>query len=90
MDIIQANTPTYLISLAWRMTNGKYIFKDGAELVHILNEYDKENKGILFIKEFDSQKNKFKAISKGLLLSRFSWQTEAFLYLQEHYYFKKK
>ena len=89
MNILNTDTHTYFISLSWRLVRGKFIFKNGSELMHILKEYDKESKGIDFIKQFDPSKGQFVRISKKDFLNRFNWETEAFLYLQDHYYFKK-
>jgi len=37
MNILNTDTHTYFISLSWRLISGKFIFKNGADLMHILN-----------------------------------------------------
>lgn len=84
--LLNTDRRTFLISFQWKITEGKYIFQEGKDLVRILKQNDK---GIEFIKEFDPAKGVFKRVSKIDILNRFSWETETHEYLKNHSYFKK-
>ena len=88
MNIINTNIRTFIIQLSWRISNSQFIFQNGLELKHILETYDKENKGIDFIKTFDSKKQKFVRISTKELLNIFSWETDFMEFSKTHYFFK--
>lgn len=83
--IINTDLNTYLVKFNYQTTNGQLIAQ-GAGLIAALKEYDKN--GVKYIKIFDPVKYTFKSISKGKILQLFSWDTEALIYLKNHYYFK--
>lgn len=85
--ILNTDRRTFLISFLHRSTNNTFIFQDAHELKFILETYD--NTGIESIKEFNKSKNTFQRISKKDILKFASWETEAILFLEKHYYFKK-
>jgi len=84
-SVINTDLNTYLIKFNFQTTNGQFITQ-GAGIMDVLKQYDKN--GIKYIKIFDPVKYTFKSISKGEILKRLSWETEAYLYLKDHYYFK--
>ena len=88
MNILNQDQRTFLISLRYRSTNGKFMFQTAQELKFILETYDNPQKGIAFFKVFDPLKNKFSTISKREILRFFSWETEFIEYSKNHYYFK--
>jgi hypothetical protein len=55
--------------------------------MNILKTYDKT--GIDYIKEFNPVKNNFIRVSKADFLRFANWETEASIYFESHYYFKK-
>ena len=75
---------TFLITFQFKMSDKQFLFQKGADLVHILKNYD--TNGIDSIKVM-TEKNTFKRISKKDFLNFFSWDTETFIYLSSHYYF---
>lgn len=83
--ILNTDFNTYLVKFKWQSTNNRFIVQ-GAGLMEALKTYDKN--GVEYIKEFDPIKCTFKRISRAKLLNLFSWETETFLYLKDHYYFK--
>jgi len=83
--VINTDLNTYLIKFNYQTTNGQFITQ-GNGLMDVLREYDKN--GIKYIKIFDPFKYTFKSISKEKMLSLYSWETETYLYLKDHYYFK--
>ena len=86
--ILNQDQRTFLISLRYRSTNGKFMFQTAEELNFILPNYDNHEKGIEFIKVFEASKNKFINISKNDILSFFNWETEFIEFAKKHYYFK--
>ena len=79
--ILNLDKRTYLIKFAWKATENKFLFQSGHDLMHLLK--NKDNNGIEYIKEYDAVKDKFIRISKKDLLTAFSWETEAILYLEK-------
>lgn len=88
--ILNQDQRTFLISLRYRSTNGKFLFQTAQELKFILDTYDEPQKGIEFIKVFEVSKNKFTNISRKDILSFFNWETEFIEFTKNHYYFKSK
>jgi len=84
---MKASKRIFLVILSFAGTDSKHLFQTGDELVKIIKEYG--GKGIDKIKQFDSTKDTFKKISKKDLLAFFDWQTEAYIFLQNHPFFKK-
>jgi len=85
--ILNTDNNTFLITFKFQSTQGKFIFQKPIELKYILENYDKN--GIDKILEFDPIKAKFSRVSKQRILNFCNWETEAILYLENHYYFKK-
>lgn len=83
--IINTDLNTYLVKFNFQTTNGQFITQ-GSGLMDVLKQYDKN--GIKHIKIFDPAKNTFKQISKEKILNLMSWETETYLYLKDHYYFR--
>ena len=83
--ILNTDFNTYLVKFMYQSTNCRFIVQ-GSGLMECLKQYDKN--GIEYIKEFDPIKGTFKRISKDKILNLFSWETETYLYLKDHYYFK--
>ncbi len=83
--VLNTDFNTYLVKFQWKSTNNRFIVQ-GSGLVDVLKQYDVN--GVEYIKEFDPFKETFKRISRNKLLNAFSWETETYLYLQSHYYFK--
>ena len=83
--ILNCDFNTYLVKFRWKSTNNVFIVQ-GSGLMDVLKQYDIN--GVEYIKEFDPSKAAFKRIAKEKLLQAFSWETETFIYLQSHYYFK--
>ena len=83
--VINTDLHTYLIKFNFQTTNGQFITQ-GAGLMNVLKEHDKN--GIKYIKIFDPVKCAFKSISRAKILQLLSWETEALIYLKNHYYFK--
>jgi hypothetical protein len=54
--------------------------------MNCLKTYDLN--GIEYIKVFNPVKARFERISRDKILQMFSWQTEDYEYLKNHYYFK--
>jgi len=75
----------YLVKYKWTMSRGQFITNNVADC---LKQNEDNDKGIEFIKTFDPVKSKFVRISRADILRFHSWDTEASLYLQNHYYFK--
>ena len=76
---------TFLVKFQFSGANDRYICQ-GLGLFEVLKTYDKN--GIEFIKQFDFDSNSFKRCSLESILKQFNWDTEFYLYLQKHYYFK--
>jgi len=85
--LLNTNNRTFAVKLRWRSIDSLFIVQ-GSGLIEALKTDDSEKKGIEYIKEFDPAKCAFKRISKSDLLANYSWETESYLYLQNHYYFK--
>lgn len=86
LRVIQANTEyTFLVKLAWQ-GNDKFIIPQ-ADLPKALKSMD-ISKGIEYIKVFDLDKNRFKAVSKAFILKLYDWETENIEILQSIPYFK--
>lgn len=83
--LINTDYHTYLIKFKWMSTNNRFIVQ-GSGLMDAIKQYDKN--GIEYIKIFDPVKYKFKAISRAKILQLLSWETETYLYLKDHYFFK--
>ena len=75
----------YLVKYKWTMSRGQFITDNVADC---LKSNEANDKGIEFIKTFDPVNSKFVRISKADILRFHSWDTEAHLYLTNHYYFK--
>lgn len=88
LHILNQDQRTFLISLRYRSTNGKFMFQTAQELKFILDTYDEPQKGIEFIKVFEGSKNKFINISKKDVLAFFNWETEFIEFAKTHYFFK--
>ena len=84
MKTLNADNRIYLVSFAWRATNGKFITTD---LGQCIKDND-QGRGIDYIKALDPIKNSFKRISKKDILSFESWNTETVEILTKHSYFK--
>lgn len=87
-EFLNMSFRTFLVSFAWKSTDKKFICQ-GAGLIEVLKNFGTDSKGVEYIKEFDLYKNTFKRISKETILNQFSWDTENYLYLKSHSYFKK-
>lgn len=85
--ILNTDTRTFLVKFLFKHTENMFILQGSNALVEVLKKYDQS--GIDTIKEYDRSKQAFKRISKRDILNFSSWDTEAFIYLQNHYYFKK-
>jgi hypothetical protein len=83
--IINTDLHTYLVKFNFQITDGQFITQ-GAGLMDVLKEHDKN--GVKYIKIFDPVKYAFKSISRAKILQLMSWETEALIYLQNHYFFK--
>ena len=83
--VINTDIHTFLVKFSFQSTNGQFITQ-GAGLMDVLKEYDKN--GVKYIKLFDPVKYSFKSVSRAKILQLMSWDTETYLYLQNHYYFK--
>ena len=83
--ILNTDLNTYLIKFKWMSTNNRFIVQ-GSGLMDVIKNYDKN--GIEYIKIFDPVKCAFKSISRAKILQLLSWETEALIYLKNHYYFK--
>jgi hypothetical protein len=88
MKKLNCDIRTFAIKLKWRSNDNLFICQDNG-LIEAIKSDDKEHKGIEYIKEFDPGKGQFVKVSKESILNHFSWDTESYLYLQNHYYFKK-
>lgn len=88
MKKLNCDLTTFAIKLKWRSTDSLFICQDTG-LIEAIKSDDKEHKGIEYIKIFDPAKCTFIKTSKELILQCFSFDTESYLYLKEHYYFKK-
>ena len=82
INVHQRNT--FLIKFRFQLSE-QYIVQNTG-LIEVLKQCDKN--GIEFIKVFDTSKCKFLRISKSEILQNYSWETENYIYLQNHYYFK--
>ena len=85
--ILNTDRRTFLVELQFKMTENIFLVQGAEALMNVLKKYDLN--GIKYIKELDRHKHSFKRISKKDILNFASWETEAFIYLQNHYYFKK-
>jgi hypothetical protein len=83
--VINTDIHTFLIKFQFQSTNSRFIVQ-GSGLMEVLKKYDLN--GVEYIKIFDPVKYTFKRVSKETILSLFSWETEVYLYLKDHYYFK--
>ena len=82
INVHQRNT--FLIKFKFQLSE-QYIVQNTG-LIEVLKQCDKN--GIEFIKVFDPSKCKFVRISKSEIVQNYSWETENYIYLQNHYYFK--
>ena len=85
---LNTNNRTFAVKLRWRSIDSLFICQSTG-LIEALKTDDIEKKGIEYIKEFDPAKCSFNKVSKESILNHFSFDTESYLYLQKHYYFKK-
>jgi hypothetical protein len=85
-SILKLELQTFIIKM--QSNNKSYIFQRPEELKYILENYDLN--GIEFIKIFNTTNTKFIRVSKEWLKKWANWNTEASLYLENHYYFKRK
>ena len=85
-NYINTDQRTFLIKFAWTISGGRFIFQEGDDLMNLIKE--KGSRGIEYIKEFDPVKGTFKRVSKQSVLDTFSFDTEPYLYLQNHWYFR--
>jgi hypothetical protein len=83
--ILNTDLHTYLIKFRFQTTNGRFIVQ-GSGLMNCLKTYDLN--GVEYIKIFDPVKARFERISRDKILQMFSWQTEDYEYLKNHYFFK--
>ena len=83
--IVNTDRPTFLVEFMYQSVGGRFICQ-GVGLVECLTRYDKN--GVKSIKMFDPSKGTFKRVAKKDILQFFTWETEAYLYLTNHYYFK--
>lgn len=77
----------YLVKFAWSVLDGKFITTDLAKCIKD-NQPKEAGRGIEYIKEFDTIKNKFVRISKSDILRFHKWDTEAYEILRNNTYFK--
>jgi hypothetical protein len=82
---ISTDTRVYLVKFNYTLTNGKFIFNDALELVKLIKNNDR---GIEYLKTFDTVTNKFVRISKADFLKFNGYNTEAVEFLKNYYYFK--
>ncbi len=82
---INTDLNTYLVQFNFQSTNGQFITQ-GAGLMDVLREHDKNR--VKYIKIFDPHKCTFKRVSREKILQLLSWETEAYEYLKNHYFFK--
>lgn len=86
-NIINVNQRnTFLVKFRYQMAE-QYIVQNSG-LIEVLKNCDKN--GIEFIKVFNPAKNNFIRISREQILQNYNWETENYLYLQNHYFFKKQ
>lgn len=78
---------TYLVKFAWTILDGKFITTDLAKCIKD-NQPTASGRGIEYIKEFDTTKNKFVRISKSDILRFHKWDTESYEILINNPYFK--
>lgn len=83
--VVNTDLHTFLVKFQFQSTNNRFIVQ-GSGLMEVLKKYDLN--GVEYIKIFDPVKCTFKRVSKKFILSFFSWETEVYLYLKDHYYFK--
>jgi hypothetical protein len=85
--ILNTDTRIFLVSFLHKTTDNKFMFSTANDLMHILKTHDKT--GIDYIKEFNPVKNSFIRVSKADFLRFANYETEASIYFESHYYFKK-
>jgi hypothetical protein len=86
--MLNLNSFTYLVKFQWKSTDNRFIVQ-GSDLCKVLKNNDGlHNPGVEYIKEFDCKDNKFKRVSKQTILNRYKWDTESYLYLTNHYFFR--
>lgn len=84
-NIINCNQRvTYLVKFLFSGNQHYIVQNDG--LIEVLKNHEK---GVEFIKKFDFDKQKFVRVSRGEVLLNYSDEPENYLYLSNHYYFKK-
>ena len=86
MNYLNTDNRLFLIEFLHMTTEHKFICGQDAGFMEILKKYDRA--GVKSIKVFNPVKNNFKRISKADILNFFSWDTEIYIYLKDHYYFK--
>lgn len=75
----------FLVTFRYQLGNSKYICQmDG--LIDVLKNEDKN--GIESIKVFHFPSNSFKRVSRKEILNNYTFDTEIFEYLSNHYFFK--
>ena len=84
---LNTDNRTFAIKLKWRTSDSLFICQETG-LIEAIKRDDQDRKGIEYIKEFDYVSCSFKKVSKESIL-RYFMETESYLYLQNHYYFKK-
>ena len=83
--IINTDFNTYLVKFQFQSTENCFIVQ-GSGLMDCLKKYDKN--GVKSITEFDPAKGSFKRVSRADILQCYSWDTETYIYLTGHYYFR--
>jgi hypothetical protein len=83
-ETLNTDVRLYLVKYQHTLTRGKFITHNVAD---VLKNYPTD-KGIEYIKTFDSGKEKFVRISRADILRFHSWDTDAFIMLQNHSFFK--
>jgi len=85
-NVINCNQrDTYLITFQFQGCNNKYIVQSSG-LMNVLKNEDKN--GIESIKIFDSVSGSFKRVSREKILNVYKYDTEDYLYLKDHYFFR--
>ena len=83
--IIDTNSAIYLVTFQFSFPSGKFIVQ-GRGLMDCIKEHDKN--GIDTIKQFDPSDAKFKRVSRESIIKSLDYDTEVYLYLKNHYFFK--
>ncbi len=86
MAALNASNTTYLIKFHGAGSMSRFIVQDGEDMMNVLKKNDFT--GIESIKVFDPVKGRFKRYKRANILKHYNWNTEVYLYLKDHYYFK--